>query len=269
VLIRASGPVLASFGVSGVLADPVLRIFSGSALAAENDNWDSPMGTGRAAAAGEIANAAARVRAFPFAAGSTDAAVLVTLEPGAYSAVVEGARNTTGFGMIETYEAGGGASRIIALATRGYADRAGKELHAGFVVASETGAPKRVLIRVLGPSLARAPFHLTAVLDDPEMELRNAAGEILIKSDDWSTGAEGGASADNDFKPVVAAYREKQIFATGHAPGNRREPCVLVDLPPGNYTVVVRPFELRSSDPAREQLAQPGLGVVEVYEIGR
>jgi len=269
VLIRAAGPALAAFGVSGALADPVLRIFSGRAVAAENDNWSAPIGEGRAAAAGEIAAAAAGVRAFPFAAGSPDAAVLVTLPAGAYSAVVEGARETTGFGLIEAYEMGTDTGRIIALATRAYADRDGKELHAGFVVGSDAGEPQRILIRVLGPSLARAPFLLTEVLDDPEMEIRDASGRVILKNDDWSTGAEGGASVDNDFAPRVETHGERKIFATGHAPTNRREPCVLADLAPGNYTVVVRPFELRSSNPLRDQPALPGLGVVEVYEVGR
>ena len=269
LLIRAAGPSLAGFGVTGALADPVLQIYAGSTVTAENDNWSSPVGAGRAAAAGEIASASAAARAFPFPSGSGDAAVLVTLPTGAYTAVVEGARGGTGIGLIEAYDVGGKESRILALATRGYADRAGRELHGGFVVQGEPGLTKRVLIRVLGPTLARAPFHMTGTLDDPEMEIRNQAGEILIKNDDWSIGAEGGASQENDYRPTVTTYGEQQIAATGHAPTNRREPCVLVDLPPGSYTVIVRPFELRSPNPLLDQLAQPGVGVVEVYEIGR
>ena len=183
--------------------------------------------------------------------------------------LTQGTRETTGFGLIEAYETGPDDGRIIALATRAYADRDGKELHAGFVVRSDSGAAQRILIRVLGPSLARAPFLLTEVLDDPEMEIRDAAGRIILKNDDWSTGAEGGASADNDFAPLVDTYGEKKIFATGHAPRNRREPCVLADLAPGNYTVIVRPFELRDPNPLRDQPALPGLGVVEIYEVGR
>lgn len=267
LLIRAAGPALGAFGVTDALVDPVLRIYSGGTLAAENDNWSAPTGAGRAAAAGEIASAAARARAFSFAAGSTDAAVLVTLTAGAYTAVVEGARNTTGVGLIEAYDVGGEAARVVGLATRGYADRESRELYAGFVVQGNPDTTKRVLIRVLGPTLARAPFDMTGTLDDPEMEIRNAAGDALIKNDDWSTDAEGGASQENDYRPAVRSYSEQQIFATGHAPSNRREPCVLVDLPPGAYTVIVRPFELRSTNPLRDQPAAPGVGVVEVYEI--
>ena len=270
LLIRAAGPSLANFGVAGALADPLLRIFAAGALTAENDNWNSPVGDGRAAAANEVAGVASRVRAFPFPAGSGDAALLITLPAGAYTAVVEGVHGTTGIGLIEAYDAGGDASRVLALATRGYADRNGKELYGGFVVQGAPGTTKRVLVRVLGPTLSRPPFNMTGVLDDPEMEIRNATGEIIIKNDDWSHFPAVGTTAEEDFRPLVEWHGEKQIFATGHAPGNRREPCVLVDLPPGSYSVIVQPFEmLDDTNPLRDQPAVPGVGVIEVYEIGR
>jgi hypothetical protein len=137
---------------------------------------------------------------------------------------------------------------------------------AGFAVSGVVGATKRILIRVLGPSLAK--FEIAGAMDDPFMELHDAAGGLLLTNDDWSTGTGAGtASAVNDFSPLVQFYNEQQIFATGFAPGNRREPCVLVDLPPGNYTVVVKPFELRDPDPLKDESAQPGIGLVEVYEI--
>ncbi len=257
MLVRAAGPALRGFGVADALADPVLRIFSGAALLAENDNWSGP----------GLAAAAARAGAFPFAPGSADAALLVSLPPGAYTAVVERARGATGLALVEAYEAGANATRIVNLATRAYAARGGREMIGGFVVQGEPGTTKRILLRVLGPSLGRAPFNLTGALDDPEMEVRNAAGELLLRCDDWSTGAVGGVSPVNDFSPTVATYGERQIAATGFAPANRREPCVLADLPPGAYTVVARPFEFRDPDPARDQPAKPGVGLIEVFEI--
>jgi hypothetical protein len=269
LLIRAAGPALAAFGVGNTLVDPILRVYANGTVVAENDNWGSPIGVGNPALASEIATAASQAHAFAFPAGSADAALLVTLPAGAYSAVLEGARSTTGSGLVEAYEVEPGAARLINLATRGYAARDGREMVGGFVVAGITGQTKRLLIRVLGPTLGRAPFNMTAALDDPEMEIRDANGELLIKSDDWSTGAEGGPSPANDFKPLVEMYGEKQIFATGLAPANRREPCVLVDLPPGSYTVIVSPYERRSSNPLRDEPAVPGVGIVEVYEINR
>ncbi|MBL9186780.1 MAG: hypothetical protein JNK23_04830 [Opitutaceae bacterium] len=267
VLIRAAGPALRGFGVGDAIADPVLRVFSGGAVIAENDQWSVPLGGGRTGA--EIMAAAARAGAFPFANASADAAVLLTLPPGAYSAVAEGARGAAGSGLVEVFEVEDGAARIVNLATRGFAARDGREMIGGFVVRGEPGATKRILIRALGPTLGRAPFGLAGALDDPEMEVRNAAGDLVLRNDDWSTGAVGGASPANDFSPTVTTHGERQIAATGFAPANRREPCVLADLPPGVYTVIVRPFELRDSDPARDQPARPGVGLVEVYEVGR
>ena len=266
LLVRAAGPALGRLGVSGTLADPQLRVFAAGAEVAVNDDWGVPADTGAASGAA-VAAAAARVGAFPFPAGSADAAVLVTLPAGAYSAVVEGAGGATGTGLVEAYEVGADASRLINLATRGYADRAERQLVAGFVVEAPPGATRRVLLRVLGPSLARPPFNLGGTLDDPELELRDARGALLLRNDDWTGDAEGGASPENDFRPRVVTHGERALFATGRAPGNRREPAVLVDLPAGAYTVIVRPFELRSANPRLDQPALPGVGIVEVYEL--
>lgn len=97
LLIRAIGPSLAPFGVTGTLADPTLTLFSGQNAIASNDNWSSP------ANAAEIASAAAGVGAFSLANGSRDAALLVTLTPGPYSAVVSGVGDTTGTALVELY----------------------------------------------------------------------------------------------------------------------------------------------------------------------
>lgn len=258
VLVRGAGPALGAFGVSGTLADPVLHVFGGTVRRATNDTWTAEAGAAAAAAG-----------AFPFPAGSADAALVALLDPGAYSAVLEGAGGTTGFGLVEVYDADRAGGRIINLATRAHAGTAGRELHAGFVIDAAPGATKRVLVRVLGPTLARAPFRIEGTLPDPQLEIRDAAGDIVVANDDWSSDAEGGRGIENDFRPVVRVYGEKEIFATGHAPANRREPAVLLDLPAGAYTALVTPFESRSADPARDQPAVPGVGIVEVYEIGR
>ncbi|MBI4624057.1 MAG: hypothetical protein HY736_12685 [Verrucomicrobia bacterium] len=263
LLLRAAGPALAAFGVIDALDDPVLRIFSGQSQIAASDNWGSQPG------AGDVANAAAQIGAFAFAPGSADAALLVTLEPGAYTAIVEGVNGATGFGLVEAYDADRTGNRIVNLSTRGYADNRGREMIGGFVVQGVSGATKRILIRVLGPTLARAPFNVAGVMEDPHLELYDAAGQLLVRNDDWSTGARFVSGTRDDFQPFVRQYGEQQISATGFAPANRREPCVMADLPPGNYTVVVKPFELRSSIPSLDEPAEPGIGLIEVYEINR
>jgi hypothetical protein len=100
LLIRAVGPGLSAFGVSGVLADPKLRLFQGEQVIYENDNWSQSSGT----LAGEIAAAAAATGAFALTAGSRDAALLVTLQPGTYTAHVSGADGGTGVALVEVYE---------------------------------------------------------------------------------------------------------------------------------------------------------------------
>lgn len=93
VLIRGVGPKLTALGVGGALADPKLEIFMGSAKLAENDNWATATG-----------NYFAGLGAFPFEAGSKDAALLITLPPGGYTAQLSGVGGTTGDGLIEVYE---------------------------------------------------------------------------------------------------------------------------------------------------------------------
>jgi uncharacterized repeat protein (TIGR03803 family) len=95
LLIRGVGPTLTAFGVEGALADPQLALYRGSALVRQNDNWGG---------AAEVSAAAAAAGAFPLPAGSRDAALVVTLEPGAYTAQVSGVNATTGVGLVEVYE---------------------------------------------------------------------------------------------------------------------------------------------------------------------
>jgi hypothetical protein len=107
VLVRGVGPALAGFGVASPLADATLKVYRGDTLVAQNDDWavGQPVAGGPApASGGEISAAAAAAGAFTLAAGGKDAAVLLTLQPGLYSAVVSGAGTTTGAGLVEVYE---------------------------------------------------------------------------------------------------------------------------------------------------------------------
>jgi hypothetical protein len=108
VLIRAVGPGLAQFGVTGTVSDPMLTVYdSKHVVIAKNDNWGTPQAvdsTQIAATASDITTAESATGAFPLATGSADAAVIITLNPGTYSAVVNGAGGATGAAMIEVYE---------------------------------------------------------------------------------------------------------------------------------------------------------------------
>jgi hypothetical protein len=95
VLIRGIGPTLTRYSVSGVLANPQLQVFQGSTLLAQNDDWGGDT---------TLAAVAAQVNAFALDANSKDAALLLTLPPGAYTAQVSGVGNTTGVALVEIYE---------------------------------------------------------------------------------------------------------------------------------------------------------------------
>lgn len=106
VLVRAVGPSLglAPFSVPGVMADPRLELFNSAtgAKLAENNDWSTPVGTG--ATATQLAQAFADVGAFTLGAGTRDAALLATLPPGTYSAIVSAAAGAGGMTLIEVYE---------------------------------------------------------------------------------------------------------------------------------------------------------------------
>ena len=100
VLIRALGPALSAFGVSNPLTDPVLKIYNASgALVASNDNWE--VGNNLASLQTTTSSIGARA----LTAGSKDAALVVTLPAGAYTAQIEGTSATPGIALLEVYEA--------------------------------------------------------------------------------------------------------------------------------------------------------------------
>lgn len=102
-LIRAVGPGLSDYGVTGVLADPQIAIFKRRSdattdeLILSNNDWDNIAGSGTTSAV------AAQVGAFPLGAGSKDAAFVVTLTPGVYTVHASGVGGSTGVALVEVY----------------------------------------------------------------------------------------------------------------------------------------------------------------------
>jgi hypothetical protein len=94
-LVRAVGPSLSEF-LGGWLADPILEILDvNGAVIASNDNWGNSL---------LVENTSVAVGASPLALGSADAALVVVLAPGAYTARVSGVGGTTGIALVEVYE---------------------------------------------------------------------------------------------------------------------------------------------------------------------
>jgi len=97
VLIRAVGPTIgaAPFNVGGVVADPQLTLYSGQTVIGTNDNWGG---------GADLTAAFTQVGAFALPAASRDAAILTTLQPGAYTVQASGVGGTTGVAIVEVYE---------------------------------------------------------------------------------------------------------------------------------------------------------------------
>jgi hypothetical protein len=237
VLVRAAGPALALLGVEGFLPFPRIELRRDDTLVRANDGWDAVP----AAASAQLATAAANIGAFPFPPGSPDAAILATLEPGAYTALVTADRFTAGITLVEVYEVSRTGSRLVNLSARSYADTGANVLIAGMVV--DGNSPRTLLVRAVGPGLT--PLGVGDVLADPRQVIRDADGRIIAQNNDWSAGGNG---------PLLAAAAE----TVGAFPltNGSKDAAQLIALAPGDYTIEVSGVN-----------GTTGNALVEVYEV--
>jgi hypothetical protein len=206
VVVRARGPSLAALGVTNPLANPVLQLFSGQTPIASNDDW------------GQAVNAAA-IQSSGFApSNALESAVLVSLAPGAYTAVITGAGGATGVGIVEVFEVGGATQPLVNIATRALVGSGGDELIGGFIIQG-TG-PRNVVVRARGPSLAAA--GVANALANPTLTVFSGSTPVAT-NDDWSAGNASAAA----------------VAARGFAPTDPREAALFLTLAPGAYTAVV------------------------------
>jgi hypothetical protein len=205
VLLRALGPTLSQFGVNGYLMDPTLELHDGSgALIDSNDNWKDTnqatiMATGKAPP------------------DDHESAILSTLAPGSYTAIVRGKNNTTGIGLIDGYDIDNGAAITLTnISTRGFVDTGQNVMIAGLI--SGDGIT-RVIVRALGPTLSQ--FGVPNVLADPTLELHDGNGTLLASNDNWKD------------------TQQAEIQASGKAPPNDLESAIIAVRPAGNSTAIV------------------------------
>jgi sugar lactone lactonase YvrE len=239
VLVRATGPALTAFGVTGVLPDPALTIFKGPSSMAANTGW----GTNAA----QITAEDATLGAFALTdTSSKDSALYIpNLAPTGYTAQVAGASGDTGVALAEVYDAtppagySTTAPRLINLSARVQVGTGGSILIAGFVIGG-TGS-ETVLVRASGPALV--PFGVSGTLPDPKLELFNQAGTAIASNNGW-----GGSSQISGASASVGA------FAWASASSN--DSAILITLPPGAYTAHVSGAS-----------GDTGVALVEVYEV--
>jgi len=232
-LIRGVGPSLAVFGVPGFALNPRLRLYQGTALLAENDDWHAgPAGSGG------VRTVSSRVGAFPLAEGSADAALLSVVGSGSYTVHVESG-GADGVALAEIYDTGTtNVSSLTNLAVRSTLDAAGGTLTVGFVI--DGNAPRRLLVRAIGPGLAQ--FGVAGVVEDPRLVVRREAA-IVAENENWNTAEALG---------IAAAARLVGAFGL---PAGSKDAVLLLTLPPGAYTA-------QMSD-----ASGGGVGLVEVYQL--
>lgn len=218
VVVRARGPTL---GVAGALSDPTLTLVpaDGSPATANNDWQDAP-------------NAAALQATGFQPADARESAIMATLNPGAYTAIVGGVGNTTGISIVEVYELDHPEIPLAGISTRGLVQTGDNVMIGGFAI--QGAGPQTVVVRARGPSLGVA-----GALGDPVLTLVPADGSPALVNDDWQTAANAA-----------------QLQATGLQPGNTKESAMLLTLNPGAYTAIVSGAGGGS-----------GVAIVEVYTL--
>jgi phospholipase/lecithinase/hemolysin len=207
VLLRGIGPSLAANGVPSPLADPTLTLFddSGNTLMT-NDNWQDSQ------AAEIIATGIPPQNAL-------ESAIVATLGPGHYTAVLAGKDGTTGNGLAEVYDLEPDTSSTLAnLSTRGFVGTVDNAMIGGVIIGS--GDSPIVVVRAIGPTLASV--GIVDPLLDPTIEVHDENGAVIGFNDDWKDG------------------QTQALFATQLNPTDDRESAIVGFLAPGNYTAVVR-----------------------------
>ncbi len=220
LLIRGIGPGLTAFGLTNTLARPSLHLYAGDTEIASAGVWDQEANADR------IVTVAERLGAFALTDGSADSAMLITVDPGTYTAHLQSADNTAGTGLIEIYDAtpiGRDGSLLTNLSVRADLQTGGELLVPGFVVTGDR--PRTFLIRATGPALAA--FGISDPIGDPRLSVIRD-GATIITNDNWSDAANAAQVAD-----------ATQIAGAFALPEQSADAATLVALEPGAYTVLV------------------------------
>ena len=229
IIVRALGPTLAQFGVPGVLQDPILELYNASnKLIAYDDNWKNAQQS--------------EIQASGFAlVDDHEAAIVLTLPPGSYTAIVRGVNATVGAALLEVYDLDqSSVSLITNISTRGPVETDANVMIGGFIVGDGLGTngdgSSKVLVRALGPELTS--FGVSDALLDPTLNLFDGNGNLVGSNDNWKDS------------------QQTAIQATGLAPGDDREPAILTTLIQGNWTAILRGKNNTT-----------GVGLIELYRI--
>jgi hypothetical protein len=227
VILRGIGPSLTIDGkpFPGRLDDPTLELHNSSgAIIASNDDWRS--------------NQTEVEQTGLAPTDDRESAIVAMLDAGTYTVVMRGKNNSSGIGVVQTYDIGLAANaRLANLSSRGVVGTGDNILIGGFFAGPQTAAVTRMVFRAIGPSLSA--FNVPQPLQDPTIELRNSNGAMVASNDDWQSN------------------QKTEIEATGLQPKDSRESAVVMtNFEPGAYTAIVR-----------GKSNAVGAGLVEIYDV--
>ena len=202
ILVRGIGP---SLPITGAMSNPVLDLYDSSGtLLASNDNW--------------ISNRIGILQTQAAPSSERESAIVRTLQPGAYTAVVRDARDQPGLALVEVYDLDAKDSLLANISTRGKVGTGDNAMIGGFIIGGKD--PTKVLVRAIGPSLSNN--GVAQPLSDPVLELHDGKGKLVSTNDNWRE------------------TQGSEIVATGIPPPDNRESAIVATLTPGNYTAIVR-----------------------------
>jgi hypothetical protein len=223
VIILGIGPSLAQF-FSGTLANPTLELHQGDTLLQTNDDWKSDQ--------------QAEIEATGLApTNDLESAIVRTLDPGSYTAILRGKGDATGIGVVQAYDLDQAAdSKFGNIATRGFVDSGDNAMIGGFIIGPASGGSTTVVVRALGPSLTN--LGVSGALPDPTIELHDGNGATIAFNDNWADDANQG-SIPQSLKP-----------------SDPHESALYRVLPPDSYTAIMRGTGNST-----------GIGLIEVYNL--
>jgi hypothetical protein len=239
VVIRAIGPELAFVG--NALANPTLELHDGTgALIASNDNWGTTIIGGII-----TSNQVAAIRDSGYApTDPRESAIIATLPPGSYTAIVRGVDDMIGVALVEVYDLSPAPNSILEnISTRSFV-RTGNNVMIGGVIVQGTHS-RRVIVRAIGPELTQ--FGVPNALANPTLELHSLTRGLIASNNHWQHTIIGG---------IITSDQVHDIVDSGHAPTDPRESAIIATLPPGNYTAIVRGVNDTT-----------GVALVEVYDL--
>ena len=209
MVLRALRPSLSGFGLSDVLADPVLSVYNSSGtLVTSNDNWQSDVNHFVVESNGLAP------------AHLEESAIARYMAPGAYTVIVTGRDATPGIGLVELYDISTPANaKFVNMSTRGSVGTGDNVLISGFIIGDVDSAT--VVVRALGPTLAT--YDVSGVLSDPTLTIYDSTGSVIASNDNWQ---------DDPNASLVQK--------NGLTPPNALESALVLQLPAGAYTAVVR-----------------------------